>query len=42
MIGIKVAAALVGTFLGVFICYCLMDPLSNAMEQEIKKETGTI
>ncbi|ABG15006.1 flagellar motor stator protein MotA [Yersinia pestis] len=38
MIGIKVAAALVGTFLGVFICYCLMDPLSNAMEQEIKKK----
>ncbi len=37
MIGIKVAAALVGTFLGVFICYCLMDPLSNAMEQEIKR-----
>ncbi|CFV37322.1 flagellar motor stator protein MotA [Yersinia pseudotuberculosis] len=38
MIGIKVAAALVGTFLGVFICYCLMDPLANAMEQEIKKK----
>ncbi|WP_404273267.1 flagellar motor stator protein MotA [Yersinia similis] len=38
MIGVKVAAALIGTFLGVFICYCLMDPLANAMEQEIKKK----
>jgi len=37
LIGIKVAAALIGTFLGVFICYCFMDPLANAMEQEMKK-----
>lgn len=33
IIGLKVAAALVGTFLGVFFSYCLLDPLSNAMEQ---------
>ncbi|EEU9796563.1 flagellar motor stator protein MotA, partial [Escherichia coli] len=32
------AAALVGTFLGVFICYCLMDPLANAMEQQARAE----
>ncbi|EKN6178726.1 flagellar motor stator protein MotA [Yersinia enterocolitica] len=38
LIGIKVAAALIGTFLGVFICYCLMDPMANAMEQEMKKK----
>lgn len=38
LIGVKVAAALIGTFLGVFICYCLMDPLANAMEQEMKKK----
>lgn len=37
LIGVKVAAALIGTFLGVFICYCFMDPLSNAMEQRTKK-----
>lgn len=37
-IGLKVAAALVGTFLGVFICYCLMDPLANAMEQQARAE----
>ena len=38
LIGLKVAAALVGTFLGVFICYCLMDPLANAMEQQARAE----
>lgn len=38
VIGVKVAAALVGTFLGVFICYCLLDPLANAMEQQTKKQ----
>ncbi|CQQ70523.1 flagellar M-ring protein [Yersinia enterocolitica] len=38
LIGVKVAAALIGTFLGVFICYCLMDPMANAMEQEMKKK----
>ncbi|WP_342221735.1 flagellar motor stator protein MotA [Candidatus Fukatsuia endosymbiont of Tuberolachnus salignus] len=38
LIGVKVAAALIGTFLGVFICYCLIDPLANAMEQEMKKK----
>lgn len=38
IIGVKVAAALVGTFLGVFLCYCLLDPLSNAMEQQTKKQ----
>lgn len=38
VVGVKVAAALVGTFLGVFICYCLLDPLANAMEQQTKKQ----
>lgn len=42
LIGIKVAAALVGTFLGVFICYCLMDPVSNAMEQRTKKQMAVL
>ncbi|MBL1378839.1 flagellar motor stator protein MotA [Zobellella iuensis] len=32
-IGLHVAAALVGTFLGIFACYCLLSPMSNAMEQ---------
>lgn len=32
-IGLHVAAALVGTFLGIFVCYCVLSPMSNAMEQ---------
>lgn len=42
VIGVKVAAALVGTFLGVFICYCLMDPVANAMEQRTKKQMAVL
>lgn len=42
VIGVKVAAALVGTFLGVFFCYCLMDPVANAMEQRTKKQLAVL
>lgn len=42
LIGVKVAAALVGTFLGVFFCYCLMDPLANSMEQNMKKRLAVL
>jgi chemotaxis protein MotA len=41
-VGAHVAAALVGTFLGIFCCYCLMDPLSNAMAQRIKTELSAL
>jgi chemotaxis protein MotA len=41
-IGAHVAAALVGTFLGIFMCYCLMEPLSNAMSQRIKTELSAL
>ncbi|MOA36376.1 Chemotaxis protein LafT [compost metagenome] len=41
-IGTHVAAALVGTFLGIFFCYCLMDPLSNAMSQRVKTELSAL
>lgn len=41
-VGTHVAAALVGTFLGIFFCYCLMDPLSNAMAQRIKTELSAL
>ncbi|MBD8513860.1 flagellar motor stator protein MotA [Photobacterium sp. WH77] len=37
-IGYKVAAALVGTFLGIFGCYCVLDPASNAMSQRVKRD----
>jgi chemotaxis protein MotA len=41
-IGNHVAAALVGTFLGIFFCYCVMEPLSNAMGQRIKTELSAL
>lgn len=41
-IGAHVAAALVGTFLGIFFCYCVMDPLSNAMSMIIKTELSAL
>lgn len=37
-IGISVAAALVGTFLGIFFCYCVFEPISAAMAKKIKRE----
>ncbi|CAM2907173.1 MULTISPECIES: flagellar motor stator protein MotA [Vibrio] len=37
LIGHHVAAALVGTFIGIFGCYCCLDPLSNAMAQRVKR-----
>jgi len=41
-IGAHVAAALVGTVLGIFMCYCVMDPLSSAMGQCIKTEMSAL
>lgn len=41
-IGANVAAALVGTFIGIFLCYCLMGPLSNAMGQRVKTELSAL
>ncbi|WP_298439549.1 flagellar motor stator protein MotA [uncultured Ferrimonas sp.] len=39
MIGIKVAGALVGTFIGVYLCYALMHPLSTALEHMVFMRT---
>lgn len=41
-VGTKVAAALVGTFLGIFICYCVLEPLSSAMGQRVKTELSAL
>ncbi|MCL1147710.1 flagellar motor stator protein MotA [Shewanella sp. 10N.261.52.F9] len=40
MIGVKVAAALVGTFIGIFACYCLFDPLSKALEHLVERKSA--
>ncbi len=39
-IGIKVAAALVGTFLGILLAYGLLGPMSTAMERRARDETN--
>ncbi|MGL6052606.1 MAG: lateral flagellar motor stator protein LafT, partial [Aeromonas salmonicida] len=41
-IGVHVAAALVGTFIGIFLCYCLLEPISNAMEEVVKRRIGLL
>ncbi|WP_299809735.1 flagellar motor stator protein MotA [uncultured Shewanella sp.] len=40
MIGVKVAAALVGTFIGIFACYCFFDPLSKALEHLVERKSA--
>jgi chemotaxis protein MotA len=38
----RVAAAMVGTFIGIFFCYGLLDPLANVMRQLVKQETSML
>jgi chemotaxis protein MotA len=38
----KVAAAMVGTFIGIFFCYGVLDPISNVMKQVVKQELSTL
>ncbi|WP_144212010.1 flagellar motor stator protein MotA [Shewanella donghaensis] len=42
MIGVKVAAALVGTFIGIFACYCFFDPLSKSLEHLVERRTAQL
>ncbi|HET9643001.1 MAG TPA: flagellar motor stator protein MotA [Burkholderiaceae bacterium] len=41
-IATHVAAAMVGTFLGVFFCYGVMDPISNMMKQVVRQELSAL
>lgn len=41
-IGLHVAAALVGTFIGIFLCYCLLEPMSSAMETIVRQEVNQL
>ncbi|MGL5948975.1 MAG: flagellar motor stator protein MotA [Aeromonas sp.] len=34
-IGVLVAAALVGTFIGIFLCYCFLEPIAHAMHENV-------
>jgi chemotaxis protein MotA len=38
----RVAAAMVGTFIGIFFCYGVLDPISNVMKQLVKQELSTL
>jgi chemotaxis protein MotA len=38
----KVAAAMVGTFIGIFFCYGVLDPISNMMKQLVNEEVSTL
>ncbi|CAN7758192.1 MULTISPECIES: flagellar motor stator protein MotA [unclassified Caballeronia] len=38
----RVAAAMVGTFLGIFFCYGVLDPLSNVIKQVVKTEISEL
>lgn len=36
-IAVKVGAAMVGTFIGIFLCYGVLDPLANFMKQRVNE-----
>jgi chemotaxis protein MotA len=38
----KVGAAMVGTFIGIFLCYGVLDPISNMMRQLVNSEASTM
>lgn len=38
----KIGAAMVGTFIGIFASYGLLDPLSNLMKQSVNSEASTM
>jgi chemotaxis protein MotA len=37
-----VGAAMVGTFIGIFLCYGVLDPISNMMKQLVNSEASTL
>lgn len=41
-ISTKVGAAMVGTFLGIFFCYGVLDPISNMMKQLVSQEASNM
>jgi chemotaxis protein MotA len=41
-IAVMVAAAMVGTFIGIFFCYAVLDPLANMMKQLVNEECAAL
>jgi chemotaxis protein MotA len=38
----RVGSAMIGTFIGIFFCYGVMDPISNMMKQLVSSEASTM
>jgi chemotaxis protein MotA len=38
----RVGSAMIGTFIGIFFCYGVMDPVSNMMKQLVSSEASTL
>ena len=38
----KIGSAMVGTFIGIFFCYGVLDPISNMMKQLVNSEASTM
>ncbi|WP_310598440.1 flagellar motor stator protein MotA [Aeromonas aquatica] len=38
VVGLKVAAALIGTFFGIFMCYGVLSPLASAMKETVERD----
>jgi len=38
----RVGSAMIGTFIGIFFCYGVMDPVSNMMKQLVSSEASTM
>jgi len=41
-VGASVATALGGTFIGIFMCYCVLGPLSNAMHEHVERQISQL
>lgn len=41
-IAVRVASAMVGTFIGIFFCYGVLDPISNMMKQLVDEELSAL
>ncbi|MEN3033238.1 flagellar motor stator protein MotA [Chromobacterium amazonense] len=41
-VGMQIAAAMVGTFIGIFMCYGILEPLSNAMQCQVQKRFSAL
>ncbi|MBU0602994.1 MAG: flagellar motor stator protein MotA [Gammaproteobacteria bacterium] len=41
-IAVRVGSAMVGTFIGIFFCYAVLDPISNMMKQLVSEEVQAL